>query len=86
MSEPEQGIQAAREMVAEGIQLIDAIDYAVPVGVVAWVPSSHQREVQRLLAAPSHVCRRHLFGVDQRGRPIAGRTPDRTSPRTGSPA
>jgi 2-keto-3-deoxy-6-phosphogluconate aldolase len=52
---PEQGIQAAREMVAEGIQLIElcggfspvwagkiieAIDYAVPVGVVAYGPES----------------------------------------------
>lgn len=52
---PEQGIQAAREMVAEGTQLIDlcggfspvwagkiieAIDYAVPVGVVAYGPES----------------------------------------------
>lgn len=52
---PEQGIQVAREMVAEGIQLIElcggfspvwagkiieAIDYAVPVGVVAYGPES----------------------------------------------
>ena len=52
---PEQGIAAAREMVAEGIQLIElcggfspvwagkiieAIDYAVPVGVVAYGPES----------------------------------------------
>lgn len=52
---PAQGIQAAREMVAEGIQLIElcggfspvwagkiieAIDYAVPVGVVAYGPES----------------------------------------------
>lgn len=52
---PEQGIPAAREMVGEGIQLIElcggfspvwagkiieAIDYAVPVGVVAYGPES----------------------------------------------
>jgi len=52
---PEQGLQAAREMVAEGIQLIElcggfspvwagkiieAIGYAVPVGVVAYGPES----------------------------------------------
>ena len=52
---PELGIAAAREMVAEGIQLIElcggfspvwagkiieAIDYAVPVGVVGYGPES----------------------------------------------
>lgn len=52
---PEQGIEAAKEMVQEGIQLIElcggfspvwagkiieAIDYAVPVGVVAYGPES----------------------------------------------
>jgi hypothetical protein len=52
---PQDGIAAAREMVAEGIQLIElcggfspvwagriieAIDYAVPVGVVAYGPES----------------------------------------------
>jgi hypothetical protein len=52
---PEKGIAAAREMVAEGIQLIElcggfspvwagriieAIQYAVPVGVVAYGPES----------------------------------------------
>jgi hypothetical protein len=55
VSHPEEGIAAAREMVAEGIQLIElcggfspvwagkiieAIDYAVPVGVVAYGPES----------------------------------------------
>jgi hypothetical protein len=53
--EPRDGLAAAREMVAEGIQLIElcggfspvwagriieAIDYAVPVGVVAYGPES----------------------------------------------
>lgn len=52
---PEQGIAVARQMVAEGIQLIElcggfspvwagriieAIGYAVPVGVVAYGPES----------------------------------------------
>lgn len=52
---PEQGIEVAKQMVAEGIQLIElcggfspvwagkiieAIDYAVPVGVVAYGPES----------------------------------------------
>lgn len=52
---PEQGIEVARQMVAEGIQLIElcggfnpvwagkiieAINYAVPVGVVAYGPES----------------------------------------------
>ena len=52
---PQDGIAAAREMVGEGIQLIElcggfspvwagkiieAIDYAVPVGVVAYGPES----------------------------------------------
>lgn len=52
---PEQGIEVAKRMVAEGIQLIElcggfspvyagkiieAIDYAVPVGVVAYGPES----------------------------------------------
>ena len=52
---PEQGIEVARQMVKEGIQLIElcggfspvwagkiieAIDYAVPVGVVAYGPES----------------------------------------------
>jgi hypothetical protein len=55
VSHPEEGIAAAREMVAEGIQLIElcggfspvwagkiieAINYAVPVGVVAYGPES----------------------------------------------
>ena len=55
VSGPEQGIAAAKAMVAEGIQLIElcggfspvwagkiieAIDYAVPVGVVAYGPES----------------------------------------------
>ena len=55
VSRPEQGIAAAKAMVAEGIQLIElcggfspvwagkiieAIDYAVPVGVVAYGPES----------------------------------------------
>lgn len=55
VSRPEQGIAAAKTMVAEGIQLIElcggfspvwagkiieAIDYAVPVGVVAYGPES----------------------------------------------
>ena len=55
MQKPEQGIQAAKDMVAEGIELIElcggfspvwagriieAIDYAVPVGVVAYGPES----------------------------------------------
>ena len=53
--DPSEGVQAAVEMVAEGIQLIElcggfspvwagkiieAIDYAVPVGVVAYGPES----------------------------------------------
>lgn len=53
--DPSEGIAAAREMVREGIQLIElcggfspvwagkiieAIDYAVPVGVVAYGPES----------------------------------------------
>jgi 2-keto-3-deoxy-6-phosphogluconate aldolase len=52
---PEQGIAVAKEMVQEGVQLIElcggfspvwagkiieAIDYAVPVGVVAYGPES----------------------------------------------
>jgi len=52
---PEQGIEVAKQMVAEGIQLIElcggfspvwagkiieAINYAVPVGVVAYGPES----------------------------------------------
>jgi hypothetical protein len=52
---PEDGVAAAKEMVVEGIQLIElcggfspvwagkiieAIDYAVPVGVVAYGPES----------------------------------------------
>jgi Family of unknown function (DUF6506) len=52
---PEEGIAAAKEMLTEGIQLIElcggfspvwagkiieAIDYAVPVGVVAYGPES----------------------------------------------
>jgi hypothetical protein len=55
VSHPEQGIAAAKQMLAEGIQLIElcgglsavwagkiieAIDYAVPVGVVAYGPES----------------------------------------------
>lgn len=55
VSKPEQGIDAAKKMVDEGIQLIElcggfspvwagkiieAIDYAVPVGVVAYGPES----------------------------------------------
>jgi hypothetical protein len=55
VSRPEQGVAAAKAMVAEGIQLIElcggfspvwagriieAIDYAVPVGVVAYGPES----------------------------------------------
>lgn len=51
VSHPEKGIAAAKQMVAEGIQLIalyggfspvwagriiEAIDYAIPVGVVAY--------------------------------------------------
>jgi hypothetical protein len=55
VSHPEQGIIEAKKMVAEGIQLIElcggfgpvwagkiieAIDYAVPVGVVAYGPES----------------------------------------------
>jgi hypothetical protein len=55
VSHPEQGIEVAKAMVAEGIQLIElcggfspvwagkiieAIDYAVPVGVVAYGPES----------------------------------------------
>lgn len=52
---PEQGLEVAKQMVEEGIQLIElcggfspvwtgkiieAIDYAVPVGVVAYGPES----------------------------------------------
>ena len=55
VSSPEQGLQAAKDMVDEGIQLIElcggfspvwagkvieAIEYAVPVGVVAYGPES----------------------------------------------
>ena len=55
VSHPEQGIVAAKAMVTEGIQLIElcggfspvwvgkiieAIEYAVPVGVVAYGPES----------------------------------------------
>ena len=55
VSQPSQGIEAAKEMVAEGIQLIElcggfspvwagkiieAIEYAVPVGVVSYGPES----------------------------------------------
>lgn len=55
VSHPEEGIEAAKAMVAEGIQLIElcggfspvwagkiieAIDYAVPVGVVSYGPES----------------------------------------------
>ena len=55
VQKPEQGIPAAKDMVAEGIQLIElcggfspvwagriieAIDCAVPVGVVAYGPES----------------------------------------------
>jgi len=55
VSDPAQGIEVARQMVAEGIQLIElcggfspvwagriieAIDYRVPVGVVAYGPES----------------------------------------------
>ena len=55
VTHPEQGIDVARAMVAEGIQLIElcggfspvwagkiieAIEYAVPVGVVAYGPES----------------------------------------------
>lgn len=55
VSRPEQGIAVAQQMVAEGIQLIElcggfspvwagriieAIEYAVPVGVVAYGPES----------------------------------------------
>ena len=55
VSHPEQGIIEAKKMVAEGIQLIElcggfspvwvgkiieAIEYAVPVGVVAYGPES----------------------------------------------
>ncbi len=55
VKKPEQGIEVAKRMVAEGIQLIElcggfspvhagriieAIDYAVPVGVVAYGPES----------------------------------------------
>lgn len=55
VTHPEQGIDVARNMVAEGIQLIElcggfspvwagkiieAIEYAVPVGVVAYGPES----------------------------------------------
>jgi hypothetical protein len=52
---PQQGVEVAKKMVAEGVQLIElcggfgpvwagkiieAIDYAVPVGVVAYGPES----------------------------------------------
>ncbi|MBL8021054.1 MAG: hypothetical protein JNM27_15390 [Leptospirales bacterium] len=55
VARPEQGIEAAKQMVQEGIQLIElcggfspvwagkiieAIDYKVPVGVVAYGPES----------------------------------------------
>lgn len=55
VQKPEQGVQVAKDMVAEGIELIErcggfspvwagriieAIDYAVPVGVVAYGPES----------------------------------------------
>ncbi|MDX1451953.1 MAG: DUF6506 family protein [Oleiphilaceae bacterium] len=55
VANPEQGIEVAKKMVEEGIQLIElcggfspvwagkiieAIDYAVPVGVVAYGPES----------------------------------------------
>lgn len=55
VSHPEKGVAAAKRMVEEGIQLIElcggfspvwagkiieAIDYAVPVGVVAYGPES----------------------------------------------
>jgi hypothetical protein len=55
VSHPRDGVAAAKEMVVEGIQLIElcggfspvwagkvieAIDYAVPVGVVAYGPES----------------------------------------------
>ncbi|MDF3835998.1 DUF6506 family protein [Cupriavidus basilensis] len=55
ISHPSEGIAAAQELVADGIQLIElcggfspvwagriieAIDYAVPVGVVAYGPES----------------------------------------------
>lgn len=62
--DPSEGMQAAQEMVAEGIQLIElcggfspvwagkiieAIDYAVPVGVVAYGPESIE-SLHRLFA------------------------------------
>ncbi len=65
--EPKQGIEVAREMVHDGIQLIElcggfspvwagriieAIDYAVPVGVVAYGPESIDA-MYRLFAPPS---------------------------------
>ena len=55
VSNPEQGIEVAKQMVKDGVQLIElcggfspvwagkiieAIDYAVPVGVVAYGPES----------------------------------------------
>ena len=55
VSKPEQGVEVAKQMVKDGIQLIElcggfspvwagkiieAIDYAVPVGVVAYGPES----------------------------------------------
>ncbi|MBL4789375.1 MAG: hypothetical protein JKY60_10110 [Kordiimonadaceae bacterium] len=55
VSHPEKGIEAAKQMVADGVQLIElcggfspvwagkiieAIDYKVPVGVVAYGPES----------------------------------------------
>lgn len=55
VTDPKEGIEAARKMVSEGIQLIElcggfspvwagkiieAIEYAVPVGVVAYGPES----------------------------------------------
>ena len=63
---PQEGIAAAKEMLAEGIQLIElcggfspvwagkiieAIDYAVPVGVVAYGPESIDG-MHRLFAKP----------------------------------
>jgi 2-keto-3-deoxy-6-phosphogluconate aldolase len=61
VSSPAEGIQVAQEMVAEGIQLIElcggfspvwagkiieAINYAVPVGVVGYGPESIDAMVQ----------------------------------------
>lgn len=65
VAKPEQGIPVAKAMVAEGIQLIElcggfspvwagkiieAIDYKVPVGVVAYGPESID-SMHRLFAA-----------------------------------